>query len=474
MARKPRQKTLTLAQRRANPGLRAKLPMSQLTPAQQAQRKRNQLVASQDKNPLYDPTTQLAGHSLIQAAQDLADTAIKPKVDAYNRQITSATTQGTALASRAGDYYTQLAAREMQGVASQKALADLLNSQTASIGQQSQQAFAGMSQAEQARQAQDAALRGTGLSGDSSARVGGEIAAQQGTAATLQQAGANTAAQSGSSWANLSNAMNQARQLRGGEVQGELLNRLATQQTNLRQQIADTESQRGDLTSENLTKLRQQAYENLVTNQGLNIKQQDLQNQLLNIKTDAATATANRNASVSKAKADRASRERIAGDRNRLSDRQFKAKYGLSKRQQAERERHNQALENKPGAGSKPKPATQAAQSTFRRDASSALAVANALKGKRLDRHKAAAALTAPSKQFSKGLDPVTASVALDVAYDGHISQYNVDRLHKAGIAVNQLPWPTRRQFERRRRRSSLVAAAQGSGVRPLTSVPII
>jgi hypothetical protein len=104
MARKPRQKTLTLAQRRANPGLRAKLPMSQLTPAQQAQRKRNQLVASQDKNPLYDPTTQLAGHSLIQAAQDLADTAIKPKVDAYNRQITSATTQGTALASRAGDY----------------------------------------------------------------------------------------------------------------------------------------------------------------------------------------------------------------------------------------------------------------------------------------------------------------------------------------------------------------------------------
>jgi hypothetical protein len=85
MARKPRQKTLTLAQRRANPGLRAKLPMSQLTPAQQAQRKRNQLVASQDKNPLYDPTTQLAGHSLIQAAQDLADTAIKPKVDAYNR-----------------------------------------------------------------------------------------------------------------------------------------------------------------------------------------------------------------------------------------------------------------------------------------------------------------------------------------------------------------------------------------------------
>jgi hypothetical protein len=83
--------------------------MSQLTPAQQAQRKRNQQVASRGQEPAVRPDDAARRSLARQAAQDLADTAIKPKVDAYNRQITSATTQGTALASRAGDYYKQLA-----------------------------------------------------------------------------------------------------------------------------------------------------------------------------------------------------------------------------------------------------------------------------------------------------------------------------------------------------------------------------
>src|SRR4051812_43178290 len=153
MARKPR-KPLTLAQRRANPGLRSRLPMSQLTPAQQAARRHNQQVAADDKNPLFDPTTQLAGHSLAAAAAQLADEQIKPKVDAFNRQITTATTQGTALASRAGDYYKQLAQQAMGTVASQKALSDMLNAQTAQVGQQSQAAFGQMSVDEAQRQGQ--------------------------------------------------------------------------------------------------------------------------------------------------------------------------------------------------------------------------------------------------------------------------------------------------------------------------------
>lgn len=472
MARKPRQKTL--AQRRANPALRAKLPLSQLTPSQQAMRKQNQRIAADNKNPLLDPTTQLAGHSLIKAATDLADASIKPKVDAYNRQISSATTQGTALASRAGDYYKQLAQDALSRVASQKALGDMLNSQTAAVGQQSQAQFAQMGAAEQQREAQDTALRGVGLGGDSGSRVASEIAGQQGTAATLQQAGANTAAQSGSAWANLANAMGQAGQLRGGEVQGQLLNRLATQQAQGRQQIADAESTRGDLTSENLTKLRQQAYENLVTNQGLNIKQQDLQNQLTNIQTDAATATANRKAANKRAQASIDARTNATGAKVNQYGYTTKDWQALSTSQRQKVIKDFKTT-GKPKSSSRPQ-ATPQQQSNFRRDASSALAVANALKGKKTDRHRAAAALTTPSKQFPKGLDPVTASVALDVAYDGHISQYNIDRLHKAGISVNQLPWPTRRQWERNNRRararSSLTAAARQPGVQPLSPNP--
>jgi hypothetical protein len=488
MARKPRQKP-SLARRRADPGLRSRLPMSQLTPGQQASRRRNQQVAADDRNPLLDPTTQLAGHSLAAAAAQLADEQIKPKVDAFNRQITSATTQGTALSSRAGDYYKQLAQQAMGTVASQKALSDMLNAQTAQVGQQSQAAFGQMSADEQQRQGQDAALRGAGLGGDSSARVAGEIANDQGTAATLQQGSANQAAQTGSSWASLANAMSQAGQLRGQEVQGGLLNRLATQQAQGRQQIADVEATRGDETAKNLTSLRQQAYENLVTNQGLNIKQQDLQNQLANIQADAQTATANRTAADKRAAASIKSREKIAAAANTSRERaaatgrnaqgQKVNQYGYTNaewQKMSVAQRQAVIKSFKPGGKNSsssggPKQATPQQQSTFRRDASSALAVANALKGKRQNRHAAAAALTTPSKQFPRGMDPLTASIALDVAYDGHISQYNVNRLHKAGISVSQLPWPTRLQAERRSRRSRLIGAAQQPGVRPLTPV---
>src|SRR4051794_9610364 len=169
-ARRPRKPT-TLAQRRADPGLRSKLPMSALTPAQQAQRRQNQLVVKRNADPLYNPGAGLAGQQLYAAAKQVTDAALNPKVDALNRQITSATTQGTALAQRGGDYYRQLAQDAMSHVASQKALSDMLNAQTAQVGQQGQAAFGQMGADEQQRQGQDAALRGAGLGGDSSAQV---------------------------------------------------------------------------------------------------------------------------------------------------------------------------------------------------------------------------------------------------------------------------------------------------------------
>src|SRR3954453_1107528 len=253
MARKPRRKPLTLAQRRANPATRSKLPMSQLTPAQQATRRKWQQVKTENANSLYDPTVQLGGHSLAQAARDLADIDVAPKFNALNRQLTSATTQGSALAARGGDYYRQLAQDELGKVAQQKAIGDMLNQQTAGVGAQTQAAFAQMGQAEQQRQAQDAALRGPGLGGDTTT-VPAEIQAQQGAAATLQQAAGTQAASQGADWSSLANAMAQSRQMRGGEVQGQLLNRVANQQQQLRGQISDVEATRGDLETQNLTK----------------------------------------------------------------------------------------------------------------------------------------------------------------------------------------------------------------------------
>src|SRR3954469_3505675 len=106
MARKPRQrKQLSLAQRRANPALRSKLAMSQLTPAQQAQRRQNQAVAKRNADPLYNPGAGLSGQALYAAAKNVTSAQIDPQVAALNRQLESATTQGTTLASRASGYY---------------------------------------------------------------------------------------------------------------------------------------------------------------------------------------------------------------------------------------------------------------------------------------------------------------------------------------------------------------------------------
>src|SRR4051794_36770827 len=305
MARKPRRRPLTLAHRRARPDLRSKLPMSQLTPAQQATRRKWQVVKAENANALYDPTVQLGGHALAQASRDLADLQVAPKFNALTRQLTSATTQGSALAARSGDYYRQLAHEEAGKVATQQALSGMLNQQTANVGAQTQAAFGQMGQAEQQRQAQDTALRGQGLGGDTTTGPA-EIQGQQGTAATLQQAAGNQAAAQGADWASLANAMAQSRQARGGEVQGQLLNRVANQQQQLRGQISDVDATRGDLETQNLTKLRQQSFENLITQKGLNIKSADIQAQLAGVDQRATAAKAKTRLDTKKFKADQA------------------------------------------------------------------------------------------------------------------------------------------------------------------------
>src|ERR687885_65 len=132
--RRPR-KPLTLAQRRANPALRAKLPASQLTPSQRAERQRLADVARRNADPLYNPGAGLSGQSLYAAAKHVTDAQIDPKVDALTRDLTTTTTQGSALAARGGDYYRQLAQEEASKVATQKALAGMLSNQTGAVGQ---------------------------------------------------------------------------------------------------------------------------------------------------------------------------------------------------------------------------------------------------------------------------------------------------------------------------------------------------
>jgi hypothetical protein len=290
--RKPK----TLAQKRANPGLRSTLPDSQLTSSQLAARKYTRAKKADDTNPLYDPSKQLAGHDLAVAAQRIVDAQLKPKLAASDYAASQAKRQGEALAARVGGYYAQRAPEDTAAADRAKALAAMTNQSVAAVQGAARQDLQQASATEGARQAADASLRGGGLGGDTST-VPQTIARAQSQQDMLQPAQAALVASQGQGWAGLSNAMAQSRQMRGGEVQGELATGQQTALAKLAAERAATEGTRGDLTTEQVNKLRQGSFENLVTMKGLNIKQSDLSLQEKKIKADTAAKAAARSVS---------------------------------------------------------------------------------------------------------------------------------------------------------------------------------
>lgn len=80
-----------------------------------------------------------------------------------------------------------------------------------------------------------------------------------------------------------------------------------------------------------------------------------------------------------------------------------------------------------------------------------ALHYAEQARGQKLSRHDAAGLLVEGQKADPKtgatavpSIDQLYASVALDIAFDGHISQANIKRLHARGVKVNALGYPTK------------------------------
>lgn len=276
-----------------------------------------------DRDPLYNPGAQLSGNRLALAASQLTDLEFKPKEDALASQLKTATTQGTALAGRAGDYYKTIAQGEADRVANQQALRNRLTTSLQFLGDttsgQIDQAQAKASEAARANQE----LRG-GIATGGDQQVQGELAARKATAALTAQGYKGDAELQSGNYEGLQSAMAGTRQLRGGEVQGQLLNRLATQQAGIRQQEADLSSQRGATKTKHVLDLRQTGFENAATIQGLGIKQADIEAQ-------SETAKASQKAA--------AARQREVARANRAREK-------LAAGAQGETGRHNQATES--------------------------------------------------------------------------------------------------------------------------------
>jgi hypothetical protein len=222
-------------------------------------------------NPLLDPTTQLSGRSLSRAANYLTNLEFGGQQRQLRSSYDQATRQGTALAANASNYYRSLAKDVGKSVARQRAIGSELDTRLKTDAAGAQTDLSKITQEASQRASQDAALRGTGLSGGGQDRVAAEVAAARGLAAASAQSTQEQAALQSSNWANLQNITGQATTLGGGETRRDILNAMTAQQGDIRGQQNQLSGQVAQKRVANLLQLRQQGYENLVTARGLGI-----------------------------------------------------------------------------------------------------------------------------------------------------------------------------------------------------------
>jgi hypothetical protein len=266
-----------------------------------------------DKDPFYNPTVQLSGWRLRNAAHRLADFQFGPQRSELGRESASVTRQGGALLGHASDYYHQLAAEEAQGVARQAALSGQTNAQLAQLGAQAQGQVTAAQGQQASAVAADAAQRGQGLQGTNTAAD--ELAAARASAAQSAQGFRSAGVLQGANYQGLAAATRSAGMLKGGEVQGELANRIATAQGDIRSKQQDLEAQYGSAVAKNVTDLRQQGFENIATQEGLGLKGQQLQADIAQNQADEALARGR----LSETSRANKARERIAKINSRIA-----------------------------------------------------------------------------------------------------------------------------------------------------------
>lgn len=222
---------------------------------------------------LYQPGKTLAGVDLVRAAKALVEREFKPQESALERQAQTVERQGTALSQRASDHYRTIAEREAGAIARQQALSARAGAQLESVDRDSKAAL--NRAVDDATRAADETARTTGVVTPRE-QLTSEMAAAQSRQAQTSQAfrSAGTLQSAGSE--DLLSAIGQARQLRGGEVQQQLLNRALGQRADVEAKKAEISSLRGPALTKALLELRQVGFENVATMRGLNLKEADL------------------------------------------------------------------------------------------------------------------------------------------------------------------------------------------------------
>jgi hypothetical protein len=299
----------TRAQMLRDPKKRAKIPTSQLPAKYRAARMRRLSAEKDAKNPLLNPTRQLAGRDLRVAVNDLVDLETRPKLDAADFEIKSAGLQSAALANRHGQIAGRVAGADTAAGARAAAISERVRQNMARISQEGANAVDASGKAAQEALGQ----QGTGLQGSAAERLAAERAALN-----ARQTGVSTQYQSSNEALSGVDEGYQAKmaatnQARLAEQAGAAQIRQSNNMAKLAAERASIEASRGPLRTETLLGLRQQGFTNMLSAETLGLNQakleEDARQAALNakVKREGIKATQKSNAAARK------SREKIAG-----------------------------------------------------------------------------------------------------------------------------------------------------------------
>ena len=233
-------------------------------------------TTNQWSNPLYQPTATLSGKSLSDAATALTNATYDPVISQYQQQIANRTQQGAAAQQQAAGYFNQLGQYAQSAVDKANSIGADLNTTLQGIGQNAQSALTQFAQqaAPQALQS----LEAQGLGGGATQQLAQQLAGLKATAATNAQSAQTYGATVGSAASQRAAGMLGAYALGGQAALGKIGE--ATQQalTPMETNLTSEQAKKAAAFGTNLQALRQQQFNNLVAQSGLNIKQATLQN----------------------------------------------------------------------------------------------------------------------------------------------------------------------------------------------------
>lgn len=465
-----------------NAGTRSKIPDKYL-PAQYKTARANAQRVKQENATIYNPGVVLSGNDLRNAVKSSVDMQIGPQIAAADRAISQTTgARDSALSRQAG--YADLYNKSTAGAAAAlSSSGQQLAEKLAALGSNTGAQIQGFQNEANQRFAADAALRGPGLTDPSAANAefATEKAFAAGQAGTF---GGQGIAQAGG-FAGLGNTIAATAPMRANDNMTLLANTFNKQLAEMYGKRQDAEASRGPLTAETTSKMRQDQFTNLATMKGLGIKEADLaETTRKNKATERLTGLAINQRNLASIRTANTSREKATADKA-YKQAQIDIKRGIDpvtgkplpkKPQSTENalnawklkfaQAHGYLPQTGPGKGAKgaKPPLTPNEVNTqikgYEQAHSAVLSGIGALGGTgKVPRAKAAATFMA--SDAAKRLDPLYASVAFDIAYDGHVSRANASKLHKRHLTVKDLGLPSYADWKRKNK-----------NVRPSDSIP--